>query len=72
MDKKIETLHKVVDFLIRSNEDVCRICEYYNREAQAKSILENEDEEPCKLRRRQGELACRNGIIEYFQKEEQK
>ena len=72
MDKKIETLHKVVEFLIRSSEDVCKVCAYYNKEEQAKQSLENEEEEPCKFKRRHGEISCRNGIIEYFQKEEQK
>lgn len=69
MDKKVETLHKVVEFLIRSSEDVCKVCAYYNASAQAKAIEENEDEEPCILKRRHGEIACRNGIIEYYQKE---
>ena len=67
-DLKVKTLHNVVDWVINdSREDICQICAHFDPAAQAAALDENEDQEPCVFRRTNGKVACRNGIIEYFQ-----
>ena len=63
-DLKTKTLHAVVDHIIDGPEDVCQLCAFYNAEAQLKSA---DGENPCVWNRKNGRLACRNGIIEKFQ-----
>ena len=64
-DLTVKTLHKVVDYLIKDREeDVCQICAYFG------DFPETPDEvEPCTFKRTNGKKACRNGIIEHFQRE---
>jgi hypothetical protein len=66
-DLTVKTLHKAVDYIVNSNEDICQVCALYNAEAFAAAAEENEDIEPCVYCRTNGKVACRNGIIEYFQ-----
>ena len=66
-DLTVKTLHKAVDYIVNSNEDICQVCALYNAEAWTAAIEENEDQEPCVYCRTNGKVACRNGIIEYFQ-----
>lgn len=66
MNKTIKTLHRVVDYLIDATaEDICAICVFEN----SCTPLVTDGEEPCFWRRTNGKKACKNGIIEYFQKE---
>lgn len=66
-DLTVKTLHKAVDYIVNSNEDICQVCAFYNAEAWTAALDENEDQEPCVYCRTNGKVACRNGIIEYFQ-----
>lgn len=64
----VKTLHKVCDWIVNEScEDICQVCALYNKAAQAQALEENEDQEPCVYCRTNGKVACRNGIIEYFQ-----
>ncbi len=65
-DLLTKTLHAVVDHLVDGPEDVCQLCAFYYAELQLKSA---DDEHPCVWYRKNGKLACRNGIIEKFQME---
>ena len=68
-DLTIKTLHAVVDWIVKDCcEDACMLCAYFNREEQQAS-LKNDDDDCCVWHRKQGDLACRNGIIEKFQGE---
>lgn len=72
-DLTVKTLHKAVDWIVNcSADDICQICANYNAEAQAAELDKNENQEPCFYRRTNGNTACRNGIIKYFQKRVQK
>ena len=56
---------KVIDYLIENSGcDLCGKCAYYT---QAKK---EEDYTPCKAFEKDGNIACRKGMIEYFEKEE--
>jgi hypothetical protein len=66
-DLKVKALHNIADWVVNCSEDICQVCAYYDPLAQAAALDENEDQEPCVFRRTNGKVACRNGIIEYFQ-----
>lgn len=67
-DLTIRTLHAAVDFIVKnSGQDVCKMCTYYCEKSQAKEWEKDENLEPCVWRRKQGDIACREGIIEKFQ-----
>lgn len=67
-DLTVRTLHAAVDFIVeKSGQDICKICTYYCEKSQAKEIEKDEDIDPCVWHRKQGNLACREGIIEKFQ-----
>ena len=56
---------KIIDFLIATGGcDTCLKCMF------AKPINENDDVEPCKEFEKDGNIACRNGMIEYFKNNE--
>lgn len=56
-DLTVQTLHAVVDFVVEeSGKDACKMCAYC-----CDSLM------PCGWKKRQGTLACREGIIEKFQ-----
>lgn len=64
----VRTLHTAVDFIVeKSGQDVCQICAYYCERSQAESFERDENVEPCVWRRTQGNVACRDGIIEKIQ-----
>ena len=63
-DLLTKTLHAVVDHLIDGPEDVCQVCAFYCKELQLDTA---DDTHPCVWYRKNGKLACRNGIIEKFQ-----
>ena len=60
----IETLNAVVDHVIEGPDDACQLCVYYNMQNQLACA---DDEIPCVNMRKHGRVACRNGIIEFFQ-----
>ncbi len=63
-DLTIKTLHKVVDFIINDSAEIpCEICAYLGDFPETP-----DDAEPCPFKRTNGKKACRNGIIEHFQK----
>lgn len=67
-DLAVRTLHAAVDFIVeKSGQDVCQMCTYYCEKSQAEEFEKNEDLEPCVWKRKQGAVACREGIIEKFQ-----
>ena len=67
-DLTVKTLHKVCDWIVNEScEDICQICKYYDAMAQGIELDDNENQECCVFRRTNGKVACRNGIIEYFQ-----
>jgi hypothetical protein len=69
-DLNVKTLHKVVDYLIDENcEDVCQKCIYLREYTEEEMSLLEEGVDCCFHRRTNGKVACRNGIIEYFQRE---
>ena len=64
----VATLHTAVDFIVeKSGQDVCQICAFYCKRSQAESFEQDENVEPCVWRRTQGNVACRDGIIEKIQ-----
>lgn len=61
----MESEIKVIDYLIEYGAcDTCAKCIYYA------PILPNGDVEPCEEFEKHGNLACRNGMIEYFKNNE--
>lgn len=66
-DLNVKTLHNIADCVVNCSEYICQVCAYYDPLAQGAALDENEDQEPCVYCRTNGKLACRNGIIEYFQ-----
>ncbi len=61
----MESEIKVIDYLIENGGcDLCGKCAYY---IQAKK---DEDFTPCKEFEKDGNIACRNGMIEYFKNNE--
>lgn len=61
----MESEIKVIDYLIENGGcDCCAKCAYY------KTAAENSDAEPCKAFEKDGNIACRNGMIEYFKNNE--
>ena len=54
---------KVIDYLIENGGcDCCAKCAYY------KTVAENNDAEPCKEFEKDGNIACRKGMITYFER----
>lgn len=69
-DLTVKTLQAAVDWIVNeSSDDICQICAYYNAAAQAAELDKDENIEPCFYCRTNGKTACRNGIIEHFQKQ---
>ena len=67
MEKQLnmESEIKVIDYLIENGAcDTCSKCIYYT------PILPNGDVEPCEEFEKDGNIACRNGMIEYFKNNE--
>lgn len=61
----MESEIKVIDYLIKNGGcDCCEKCEYYCKPN------ENEDFTPCQMFEQNGNVACRNGMIEYFKHNE--
>ncbi len=61
----MESEIKAIDYLIENGGcDCCAKCIY------CQPIKENEDIEPCKEFEKTGNIACRNGMIEYFKNNE--
>ena len=52
-------LNAAVDIIVKSGMDICQLCEWYNREEQ----LNDGHDDPCPCRRKDGDVACREGII---------
>ena len=56
-----EVKDKLIDYLIEeANCDICAKCAY------CQPLDESVDYEPCRAREQDGNVACRNGMIEYF------
>lgn len=54
-------LIEVIDYLVENSAcDLCGHCAFY------KPIKNDEDYTPCGEREKHGNVACRNGMIEYF------
>ena len=66
-DLTVKTLHKVVDWIINGRVDCCEICAYLSASEWKGEGDIPDGVEPCFYRRTNGNKACRNGIIEYFQ-----
>ncbi len=65
-DLTIKTLHAAVDFIVKdSGVDVCQYCAFYKADEQNA----DEHEDCCVWHRKQGDIACRDGVIEKFQME---
>lgn len=59
----MESEIKVIDYLIENGGcDLCGKCEYYVEPNK------NEDFTPCQMFEQDGNIACRNGMIEWFKK----
>ena len=54
-------LNAAVDIIVQSGVDVCQLCEWYqyNREEQ----MNDKHDDPCAPHRKDGDVACREGII---------
>lgn len=60
----MESEIKAIDYLIENGGcDCCAKCAYY------KAFAENSDAEPCKEFDKNKNVACRNGMIAYFERE---
>lgn len=69
-DLTTSTLHKAVDYIVNSNEDICQICAYLRPwTVEEMEEAARKGEMPCRYHKTNGKTACRNGIIEHFQKE---
>lgn len=75
-DLKIKYLNKVLDYFILqaddSDKDICQKCVYLPTSIREKIEDLADGVEPCIYRREKGVAACRNGIVEYFSKRENK
>lgn len=62
---KNNELIEVIDYLVENSAcDLCGHCAYY------KQPKNDEDYTPCNELEKHGNVACRNGMIEYFKKKE--
>ena len=61
----MESEIKLIDYLIENcGCDLCGKCAYYTPPKQ------DEDFTPCQMFEQDGNIACRNGMIEYFKNNE--
>jgi hypothetical protein len=64
LDNYVVSATKVIDYLIEDGGcDTCSKCAYYQ------TVNDGEDIEACKEFKKDGNIACRNGMIEYFENE---
>lgn len=63
----VDVKDKVISYLIENSAcDICGKCAYY------KAANPNEEFTPCKDFEKEGNVACRNGMIKYFENESNK
>ena len=62
------TLYAAVDFIVNESAvDICMLCMYYNESSQSEELEKDDQADCCVWRRKRGNIACREGLIEHFQ-----